>query len=183
LILDVMNLGPEAWRWLFVVGVLPAFFALWVRAKVPEPKVWQARKAAGGTGGNPFAVLFGRELWLRTTLAIILTASVQFAYWGLFFWLPSFLATPIERGGAGMTLVRSMSWIIPMQIGAYFGYLSFGFLADRFGKEKLMEFFAAANGMNSYDAVATAANKVYGIPLSELETAWRNRQTLRASKG
>jgi len=58
-----------------------------------------------------------------------------------------------------------------------------GFLVDRFGKEKLMEFFAAANGMNSYDAVATAVNKVYGVPLSEIEAAWRNRQTLRASQG
>ncbi len=145
LILDVLNLGPEAWRWLFVVGVLPAFFALWVRFKVPEPQVWQTRKAAGETRGNPFKVLFGPHLWKRTTLAIILTASVQFAYWGLFFWLPSFLATPVERGGAGMTLVRSMTWIIPMQIGAYFGYLSFGFLSDRFGRRRtFMTFLAIA---------------------------------------
>lgn len=57
-----------------------------------------------------------------------------------------------------------------------------GFLVDRFGMEQLMALFAAANGMNSYDAVAMAVNKTYGIPLAELETAWRNRETLRASK-
>jgi MFS family permease len=143
LILGSGRFGDEAWRWLFVVGVLPAFFALWVRLKVPEPQVWQKRKAAGTTSSNPFSTLFGPRLWKRTTLAIILCASVQFAYWGLFFWLPSFLATPVERGGAGMTLVRSMSWIIPMQLGAYFGYLSFGFLADRFGRRRVFMTFLA----------------------------------------
>jgi len=55
-----------------------------------------------------------------------------------------------------------------------------GFLVDRFGIDKLMEFYGAINGMNSYDAVAMATNEVYGIPLSEIETAWRNRQMLRA---
>lgn len=143
LILDVMDLGPEAWRWLFVVGVLPAFFALWVRMRVREPEVWQQRRSSGAVQGNPFAVLFGPQLWARTTLAILITASVQFAYWGLFFWLPSFLATPVESGGAGMSMVRSMSWLIPMQIGAYFGYLSFGFLADRFGRRRTFIAFLA----------------------------------------
>ena len=30
--------------------------------------------------------------------------------------------------------VQSVVWIVPMQIGAFFGYTSFGFLADRFGR-------------------------------------------------
>ena len=145
LILDVLNLGAEAWRWLFVVGVLPAFFAIWIRLKVREPEVWRQRHSAGAVRTNPFRVLFGPQLRTRTTLAILLTASVQFAYWGLFFWLPGFLASPVENGGAGMTMVRSMSWLIPMQIGAYFGYLSFGFLADRFGRRRtFMTFLAVA---------------------------------------
>jgi MFS family permease len=141
LVLDVLPLGDEAWRWLFVVGVLPAFFVLWVRSKIPEPAVWATRRATGRLTANPFGVLFGRSLWRRTVLAMLLTASVQFAYWGLFFWLPAFLASPVEQGGAGMTLVRSMGWIIPMQVGAYFGYLSFGFLADRVGRQRTFASF------------------------------------------
>ena len=58
-----------------------------------------------------------------------------------------------------------------------------GFLVDRFGVDKLMELYAASNGMNSYDAMAMAVNKVYEIPLSEIETAWRNREILRAKQG
>ncbi len=136
LVLDVLALGDEAWRWLFVVGVLPAFLTLWLRKHVAEPSVWVKRKREDAPQGNPFGILFGPRLRRRTVLAIVLTSAAQFGYWGLFFWLPGFLATPVEQGGAGMTLVRSMSWIIPMQIGAYAGYLSFGFLADRFGRRR-----------------------------------------------
>jgi len=140
-VLDVLSLGEEAWRWLFVVGTLPAFFTLWVRRRVPEPPIWVARRRSGVPQSNPFAALFGRRLWRRTVLATLLAGSVQFGYWGLFFWLPSFLAAPVEQGGAGMTLLRSMSWIIPMQIGAYFGYLSFGFIADRLGRRRTFILF------------------------------------------
>ncbi|MGH7471099.1 MAG: MFS transporter [Longimicrobiales bacterium] len=136
LVLDGLNLGDDAWRWLFAVGVLPAFYALWVRRTIREPAVWTQRRASADHKKNPFAVLFGPTLRRRTIVAILLTAAVQFAYWGLFFWLPSFLARPVDQGGAGMGLVRSMSWIIPMQIGAYFGYLSFGLLAERFGRRR-----------------------------------------------
>ncbi len=141
LILGVLPLGRDAWRWLFVVGVLPALFTLWIRRRVAEPPVWAERRAAGQLAANPFGILFGRGLLRRTVLATLIGATVQFAYWGLFFWLPSFLAAPVEQGGAGMTIVRSMSWIIPMQIGAYFGYLSFGFIADRLGRRPTFALF------------------------------------------
>src|SRR5688572_16842677 len=35
--------NPEAWRLLFVVGVLPAFFTLWIRRNVREPDAWLKR--------------------------------------------------------------------------------------------------------------------------------------------
>ena len=140
-VLDVLELGAEAWRWLFVVGVVPAFFTLWIRRRIPEPRIWLERRKGGAPPANPFAILFGPALWRRTVLATLLAGSVQFGYWGLFFWLPSFLATPIEQGGAGMTILRSMGWIIPMQIGAYFGYFSFGFIADRMGRRHTFALF------------------------------------------
>lgn len=143
LILGAPGAGPEAWRWLFVVGVLPALVTLWIRRNVPEPKVWNTRGAAA-TGVNPFTVIFGRALAGRTLLIILLGASVQFAYWGIFFWLPAFLARPVAQGGAGMGVVGSLGWIIPVQIGAYFGYLTFGFIADRLGRRRTFILFMLA---------------------------------------
>ena len=143
LILGAPGAGPDAWRWLFVVGVLPAFFTLWIRRRVPEPAAWK-QDGAKATGVNPFRVIFGRRLLSRTLLITLLGASAQFAYWGVFFWLPAFLARPIDEGGAGMGVVRSLGWIIPVQIGAYFGYLTFGFIADRFGRRPTFVFFMVA---------------------------------------
>jgi len=136
LVLDVLDLGPSAWRWLFAVGLLPALLTLWIRRSVPEPDAWRRRRDAPRRGPNAFAVLFGREFLGKTIMATLLSAVVQFANWGLFFWLPSFLARPVEQGGAGMSIVRSAGWIIPVQIGAYIGYNSFGFIAERFGRRR-----------------------------------------------
>ncbi len=136
LVLDVMDLGPEAWRWLFAIGVLPALLTLWIRRKVKEPEAWLRRKAVAAKPRNAFAVLFGPEYRGKTLLATLLSACVQFANWGLFFWLPGFLARPVEQGGAGMSIVRSAGWIIPVQIGAYIGYNSFGFIAEKLGRRR-----------------------------------------------
>ncbi|MFN8573509.1 MAG: MFS transporter [Gemmatimonadaceae bacterium] len=146
LVLDVLPLGADSWRWLFVLGVLPALVTLWIRRQVPEPAAWTTRDVTARPASHPFRELFSPSLRRRTILATLLSACVQFANWGLFFWLPSFLATPIERGGAGMSIVRSAAWIIPTQLGAYAGYLSFGFIADRFGRRRtfIMYVLAAA---------------------------------------
>src|SRR3990172_8042995 len=40
LILGSPSLGDDAWRWLFLVGVLPAFLTLWIRRNIKEPEAW-----------------------------------------------------------------------------------------------------------------------------------------------
>jgi MFS family permease len=138
---DVLPLGENAWRWLFAFGALPAVLAWWVRRRVEEPEVWKKNRDAGRLAGNPYKLLFGRELRSRTLLACLLSSFLLFAYWGLFTWLPNILASPVEKGGAGMTIVKSVAFIIPMQIGAFAGYLSFGPLADRFGRRRTFAAF------------------------------------------
>ena len=69
---------------------------------------------------------------------------MQFAYWGIFFWLPSFLARPLDQGGAGMGVVNSLTWIVAVQGGAYLGYLTFGFIADRIGRRRTFVLFMLA---------------------------------------
>ena len=140
LVLDVLPLGPNAWRWLFAIGGLPSLLIIWVNRGVAEPEVWRVARAKQ-VHTNPYRALFGRELRNRTLLAFLLASLLQFAYWGLFFWLPNLLATPIEKGGAGMSVVKSVGWLIPMQCGAFIGYLSFGPLSDRFGRRRVFASF------------------------------------------
>ena len=143
-ILGIPSLGNTGWRWLFVAGALPALLTLWIRRNVEEPQTWSARQSVAAKGPNPFRVIFGRGLASRTLRIILLGASVQFAYWGIFFWLPSFLARPLEQGGAGMGVVNSLTWIVAVQGGAYLGYLTFGFIADRIGRRRTFVLFMLA---------------------------------------
>jgi MFS family permease len=43
-----------------------------------------------------------------------------------------------------MGVVGSVAWIIPLQLGAYCGYLSFGFIADRVGRRRTFILFMIA---------------------------------------
>jgi len=128
------------WRPLFLLGILPAFFTIWIRRNVREPDIWKS-----GDHGSPRKRIsfefFRAPLLGRTLVGSLLSMLVLFAYWGLFTWMPSFLARPIDQGGAGLGIIKSSGWIIPMQIGAFFGYTSFGFFADRFGRRPVFAFF------------------------------------------
>ena len=133
-LLTALVLPTYGWRLLFAIGVLPALLTVWIRRNIPEPTVWTAH--AHRQQNRKFMILeiFRPPLLSKTVIASLMGTCVLFAYWGLFTWVPTFLSSPIERGGAGLTIVRSSTWIIAMQIGAFFGYTSFGFLADRFGR-------------------------------------------------
>jgi MFS family permease len=127
---------------LFVAGVAPALFALGSRRTDRQaPKCPARTQRARDEAANPFKIIFGRALIGRTLRIIALGGAVQFAYWGLFFWLPPFLSRPVEQGGAGMGVVGSLQWIVLMQIGAYLGYLTFGFIADKLGRRRTFILF------------------------------------------
>jgi len=117
------------WRALFLVGVLPAFITIWIQRKVKEPEIWSAKSSTGR-----ITDLFRPPLARRTFLATALATSVLFAYWGLNTWLPGFLSAPKSQGGAGLNILDTSSWIFIMQFGAFLGYVSFGWMADRFGR-------------------------------------------------
>ncbi|HBY63743.1 MAG TPA: MFS transporter [Solibacterales bacterium] len=128
--LSALILPRWGWRVLFLIGVLPALLTLVVRRKVQEPPVWLEHRQAR----PPLTALFRGAIGRLTFLATTLTTAVLFAYWGLFTWLPGFLSAPRDAGGAGLTIVRTGGFVIAMQLGAFAGYLCFGWLADRWGR-------------------------------------------------
>ncbi len=128
------------WRALFALGVAPALLVVWIRRRLSDSQALGVARARP----VPLAALLRPPLARRTLLATLLSTAVMFGYWGLFSWIPSFLAAPAAQGGAGLGLVRSTGWIVPMQIGAFFGYLSFGYAADRFGRRKSFAFYLVA---------------------------------------
>ncbi len=132
------------WRALFLVGIAPALVTVWIRRRVAEPVVWREQARAPGALRRALLDLAHPPLRRRALVATLTTTCVLFAYWGLFTWIPTFLSTPVEMGGAGLGIVRSSAWIVPMQIGAFFGYTLFGFWADRFGRRPTFVAFLLA---------------------------------------
>lgn len=132
-VIGALILPHWGWRAMFLVGFAPALLTIWIRRNVPESPTWKGRSTEG-----PRAIgllqLFRPPLRNRVLIATATTAALLFSYWGLFTWIPTYLSSR-DSGGAGMGIVKSAAWIIPMQIGAFFGYTSFGFLADRFGRK------------------------------------------------
>jgi len=116
---------------LFLMGLLPAFGALALQRKLKEPEIWQASRGKPRVSATG---IFQGRLRRRTLLASALATSVLFAYWGLFTWIPGFLSASRERGGAGLSIVRTSGFIVPMQVGAFLGYVGFGWLADKIGR-------------------------------------------------
>jgi MFS family permease len=132
--LNAVVLPAFGWRAVFLAGLLPALVTLWIRRSVEESPLW----LAGPRNVEPAAladVLTGRGARLTWTIAAM-NAATMFAWWGLFSWIPSFLARPQDQGGAGLSLLRSSTWIVLMQVGMWLGYVSFGFIADRVGRKR-----------------------------------------------
>jgi MFS family permease len=132
------------WRAVFLIGVLPALLTLWVRRNVREPDIWlQARdqrdaefETRGRRGRARIADVFADGRAGLTVAVTAMNACTLFAWWGFNLWLPGFLSMPASSGGIGLS-AEAMSWfIIAMQIGMWFGYVTFGYVSDVVGRKR-----------------------------------------------
>lgn len=125
------------WRVLFLIGAAPAVLAFFIRRNVEEPPLWREQSQTPARFSEIFAKPYGKCVLLATIVA----SSVLTAYWGVTSWLPGFLSTPVAEGGAGLSLTTSARWLILLQIGAFFGYTTFGWIADKIGRRPAFTLF------------------------------------------
>jgi MFS family permease len=124
------------WRAVFFAGVVPALFTLWIRRNVREPEIWRTRRSQGRVGLTGLAEIFSRERVRLTVLVTLMNACTLFAWWGLNLWIPAYLSMAAEQGGIGLSPRLMSGLVIFMQVGMWLGYVSFGFLSDRFGRKR-----------------------------------------------
>ena len=124
------------WRAVFFVGIIPALFTFWIRRAVKEPEVWlRSRQDV-----PPRQESLPREeapAKFPMRLALLLTAmnaATMFAWWGLNLWVPSYLSLPTTQGGVGLTTETMAFFVVAMQVGMWFGYVTFGFVSDALGR-------------------------------------------------
>ena len=136
--LTALVLPRWGWRAVFFAGVAPALVTFWIRRNVPEPEIWRRSKETAGTksGISGLSKLWQGEYGRHLAVTTLANAGTMFAWWGLFTWIPAYLSLPASRGGAGLSIVNTSTWIIVMQVGMWLGYVSFGFISDRIGRKK-----------------------------------------------
>lgn len=143
--------GPEGWRWMFVIGLLPALALVYIRKGVPESELWLEAVADRRTerSGSPVP-LKGRRLTLievladpqsrGRTLATLVMAAVTVAV----FYALSALTGPYIGSIAAKAGLNAASWATISALvyngGAILGYGSAGFIADAVGRKPYMGF-------------------------------------------
>jgi MFS family permease len=122
------------WRAVFFVGVLPALFTLWIRRAVREPQLW--RESVRRTPRAGLAAVVGEGRLGLTVALASMNACCLFAWWGFNSWIPAYLSMSPQQGGMGLS-ATAMAWLVVfMQVGMWFGYVTFGAVADAFGRKR-----------------------------------------------
>lgn len=120
------------WKGMFLVGIIPAFVAWYLRAKLHEPEVFVAKvQQAPSEKINSFKLLVKDWKTTKVSLGVVVLTSVQnFGYYGIMIWLPNFLAKQL-----GFSLTKSSLWTAVTVCGMMLGIWVFGRLADRIGRK------------------------------------------------
>jgi len=134
-----MLMRHHGWRLVFLVGVLPAVVALVARLWVKEPERWtkaHQREKATGTKTSPLRELFRPGLLRPTLVGSGLAFVAVFGLWGATNWTPTLVRSlpEVEKLGQATAASYASYATMMLNIGALIGYLSFGPLADRFGR-------------------------------------------------
>ncbi len=162
----------SGWRPIFLVGVGPALIALAVRMWVREPERWVSAHLREGQspGSSPgkLAELFNDRNRRATLVGAGLAFVAVFGLWGATNWTPTLIRSLPELAHADAGQVNACVSYATMllNVGALIGYLSFGPLADKFGRRAVFGLMCAGSLILLPTAFLTPRS--YGAVLSLL---------------
>jgi len=150
-----------AWRWMFLVGAIPAPLALIVFKKLKEPEAWLKARAEKRKMGS-FADLFADPRWRRNSIVgMLLAFAGVVGLWGIGFFSFDLLRPVLEKtfraqGLAGAELAgKTTTWIgitsLLQNFGAFLGINAFTYLTHYTGRRKAFAVsFVAAMGVTAF---------------------------------
>ena len=152
--------GPSAWRYLFLVGVIPAFLVLYIRRHVHESEKWlqkhaerkqlQRQRRSGvrlsseETVAADFTVtaLFRNpQLRRLVLLCMVMSLGSTLGYWAVSTWIPAYVESVSKGPSAGDAARWAALAGVLYNLGAITGYLGVGLLADVIGRRPLLVCF------------------------------------------
>jgi MFS family permease len=146
------SVGPSSWRYMFVIGILPAFLLLLVRRWVDEPAIWiaanqgrrdaQKRLEMGGVSPQDrelaqftvTRILSDLELRRRVGLLLLMAITSVVPWWSASTWIPEYAAQ------LSTNLSSSLTGLV-FSAGSIAGFLALGLLADLLGRKPVIWLF------------------------------------------
>ncbi len=165
--------SDDGWRWAFAIGLVPAAYALYVRARLPESVRFLERQgrhaeaeaavrvfeeSAGidapadvrdaptvRTENKPVPVraLFEAGLRRRTVALWLTWFGVNFAYYGAFTWIPTLLVAD------GFSMVRSFGYTLVITLAQLPGYAVAAWLVEVWGRRPVLVTFLAGSALSA----------------------------------
>jgi MFS family permease len=172
-----LALAHESWRWLFVVGLVPAVVTVFIRKAVGES---EPTKEVRSKASNPIRELFTNPKWRRNAIIAMVIGTVGIAGAGnAAYWMPNL----VKEASAGMATevvqARTSYITYAMHAGTLAGVFLFPWLAKVWGRKKalLLGFIAALSityfalqGSPSYESLFFIAPAItlFAIGLSAI---------------
>ncbi|HEX6054646.1 MAG TPA: MFS transporter, partial [Intrasporangium sp.] len=165
----VVPASENGWRWALFIGIVPAAYALYVRARLPESvrflenkgRTAEAEEAVrafesasriepvASPAADPVPPARWSELWsdgLRGRTAALWATwfGVNFSYYGAFIWIPSLLVSQ------GFSLTKSFEFTLIITVAQLPGYAAAAFLIEAWGRRATLATFLAGSAISAY---------------------------------
>jgi MFS family permease len=136
------------WRWSFMLSALPALMVVLIRRHMPESDLWERDKQQIRGRGfadqlRALATMLGPELRTLTLLAFMVTLFNMAGYWLKTSWLPTYF-----HETRGFSTAEASRLFFVEQLGSLVGYVSFGFLSDRYGRRPIFSAFSVIKAVS-----------------------------------
>ncbi|GAB6990211.1 MFS transporter [Paenibacillus pini] len=119
------------WQMAFVIGALPAFYALYLRRAIEDSPRYkeQRNKRIKISLREKIASIWAPQYRRTTVMLWILWFTVVFSYYGMFLWLPTIM------GLKGFSMIKSFEYVLIMTIAQLPGYFTAAYFIEKFGRK------------------------------------------------
>jgi MFS family permease len=135
------------WRYMFIVGGVPALLLAWIRHGVVEPAAWTKKESVIRSWAiwRPFATLFSAALRRRTVVNALLMLASICGLWAGTVYVPAAITALAEAGGhVGPAAAQIASWgVMLVSFATILGCLAMPSLAERLGRRGALALFFA----------------------------------------
>ena len=135
----------EGWRVALLLTALPAFYAIYIRMKLPDsPQFTVKAESKKRTVFQNIAQVWHKKYARSTLMLWILWFAVVFSYYGMFLWLPSVMV------GKGFDLISSFKYVLIMTLAQLPGYFTAAWFIEKFGRKFVLVTYLLGTAASAY---------------------------------